>query len=184
MATSRLSQSWNNNTYSVPAPPIGNATITATTGSPTIDSSTRSGKTIYKFTGSGSITVGTAGYVECLVIGGGGGGCQQGGGGGAGGLYYKTSLFLPIGANTITVGGAGTAGTYQGNIIYNGNTSSIGTVFYAPGGGGGGIAVGGYAMCMGGNPGGSGGGGGGGAGSTGTNSNGGAGGAGCILLYY
>ena len=40
---------------------IGKATVTASTGSPTIDSATRAGKTIYKFTGSGSITVGTAG---------------------------------------------------------------------------------------------------------------------------
>ena len=53
---------------------LGLATVTATTGSPTIDSSTRAGKTIYKFTGSGSITIGTAGTCEVLVIGGGGGG--------------------------------------------------------------------------------------------------------------
>ena len=35
---------------------IGKATVTGTTGSPTVDTSSRSGKTIYKFTGSGSIT--------------------------------------------------------------------------------------------------------------------------------
>ena len=40
---------------------IGKATYTATTGSPTIDTSSRAGKTIIKFTGSGSITIGTAG---------------------------------------------------------------------------------------------------------------------------
>jgi hypothetical protein len=51
---------------------IGKATVSATTGSPTIDAATRAGKTIYKFTGSGSITVGTAGTAEILVIGGGG----------------------------------------------------------------------------------------------------------------
>ena len=54
---------------------IGKATVTGTTGSPNIDSSTRAGKTIYKFTGSGTITIGTAGTCEVLVIGGGGGGC-------------------------------------------------------------------------------------------------------------
>ena len=51
---------------------IGKATVTGTTGSPTVDSSTRAGKTIYKFTGSGSITIGTAGTAELLVVGGGG----------------------------------------------------------------------------------------------------------------
>ena len=40
---------------------IGKATVTATTGSPTVDTSSRAGKTIYKFAGSGSITVGSAG---------------------------------------------------------------------------------------------------------------------------
>ena len=33
------------------------AVISSSTGSPTIDTSSRSGKTIYKFTGSGSITI-------------------------------------------------------------------------------------------------------------------------------
>ena len=63
---------------------IGKATATASTGSPTIDSATRAGKTIYKFTGSGSITIGTAGTCEVLVVGGGGGGGCQGGAGGGG----------------------------------------------------------------------------------------------------
>ena len=40
---------------------MGKATYTATTGSPTVDTSTRAGKTIIKYTGSGSITIGTAG---------------------------------------------------------------------------------------------------------------------------
>lgn len=73
---------------------IGKATVTATTGSPTIDTSSRPGKTIYKYTGSGTITVGTAGTAEILIIGGGGGGAQNRGGGGAGGLFYSTSFFL------------------------------------------------------------------------------------------
>ena len=77
---------------------IGKATVTETTGSPTIDSSTRSPKTIYKFTGSGSITIGTAGTAEVLIVGGGGGGGggdNGGGGGGAGGYVYSASQFLP-----------------------------------------------------------------------------------------
>ena len=35
---------------------VGRAAVSGTTGSPTIDSATRTPKTIYKFTGSGSIT--------------------------------------------------------------------------------------------------------------------------------
>jgi hypothetical protein len=84
---------------------IGKATVTATTGSPTVDTSSRAGKTIYKFTGSGSITVGTAGTCEILVIGGGGGGAR--GGGGAGGFSYNASALLPSGTLTVTVGGGG-----------------------------------------------------------------------------
>jgi hypothetical protein len=72
---------------------IGKATVTGTTGSPTVNTNARAGKTIYDFTGSGSITVGTAGTVEVLTIGGGGaGGSNQGGGGGAGGYVYDDHL--------------------------------------------------------------------------------------------
>ena len=53
---------------------IGTAIVTATTGSPTIDTSSRPGKTIYKYTGSGTITIATGGMAEVLIIGGGGGG--------------------------------------------------------------------------------------------------------------
>ena len=58
---------------------LGKATVTGTTGSPSVDTTTRAGKTIYNFTGSGSITVGTAGTCEVFVLGGGGGGGQGGG---------------------------------------------------------------------------------------------------------
>jgi hypothetical protein len=61
---------------------IGPAIISDTTGSPTVDTSSRPGKTIYKFTGSGSITVPIAGYAEMLLIGGGGSGASKFGGGG------------------------------------------------------------------------------------------------------
>jgi hypothetical protein len=72
--------------FPTPADEIGKATVTASTGSPTIDSATRAGKTIYKFTGSGTITVGAAGYAEILVIGGGGAGPN------AGGMTYDADL--------------------------------------------------------------------------------------------
>ena len=39
---------------------VPKATVSGTTGSPTVDSSTRAGKTIYKFTGSGSVKIGRA----------------------------------------------------------------------------------------------------------------------------
>jgi hypothetical protein len=61
---------------------IGKATVTATTGSPTIDTTSRPGKTIYKFLSSGSITIGTAGTCEVLVVGGGGSGAKNWGGAG------------------------------------------------------------------------------------------------------
>ena len=98
---------------------LSKATYTATTGSPTIDTSTRAGKTIIKYTGSGSITIGTAGTCEVLVIGGGGSGGSggaQGGGGGAGGYYYDTAALLQSGTLTVTIGGGAAAnGTSTGN---------------------------------------------------------------------
>ena len=99
---------------------IGKATVTATTGSPTIDSSTRSPKTLYKFTSSGSITIGAAGTAEILVIGGGGGGggASNGGngGGGAGGYLYDASALLPAGTLTVTVGNGGSGGTQSSTL--------------------------------------------------------------------
>ena len=111
---------------------IGKATVTATTGSPSIDSVTRAGKTIYRFTGSGTITIGSGGTCEILVVGGGGGGGGAyiygcGGGGGAGQLIYDTNFILPAGATTITIGAGGGK---------HGNSTRLGSV-YAMGGGGG-----------------------------------------------
>jgi hypothetical protein len=100
------------------------ATVTGTTGSPTVDTSSRPGKTIYKFTGSGSITVGVAGTCEYLVIG--GGVCN-----GAGGLIYNTSAVLPSGTLTVTVGaGFGFPSTSGGS----GNPSRLGDVVALAGG--------------------------------------------------
>lgn len=115
---------------------VAKAAITSTTGSPTIDTTSRPGKTIYKFTGSGSITVGAVGTAEILVVGGGGGVYTSGGGGGAGGYLYNASALLPAGTLTVTVGTGGTA-TPTNNIGYNGAASRLGD-YYALGGGYGG----------------------------------------------
>lgn len=112
---------------------IGKATVTATTGSPTVDTSSRSGKTIYKFTGSGSITIGSAGTAEILVCGGGGGGGLSAGG--AGGYIYDTAAILPSGTLTVTIGAGGTCNpTAPDYWALPGTASRLGN-FVAPGGG-------------------------------------------------
>lgn len=103
---------------------VPKATVTSTTGSPTIDTSSRAGKTIYKFTGSGTITIGTAGTCEYLVIG--GGACN-----GAGGLIYNTSAVLPSGTLTVTIG-AGVGFNSYGNSV--GNPSRLGDIVALAGG--------------------------------------------------
>jgi hypothetical protein len=129
--------------FPVPLAATPQATVTSTTGSPTIDTTTRAGKTIYIFNGSGSITVGTAGTAEVLIIaGGGGGGPSQGGAGGAGGYIYNASILLNAGTQTITVG-AGSSNNGRMGIL--GNPSSIGVPpigYTAIGGGGGGYGSG------------------------------------------
>jgi hypothetical protein len=119
---------------------IGTAIVTGTTGSPTVDTSSRPGKTIYKFTGSGTITVQNGGMAEILIIGGGGGGSQ--GGGGAGGYYYQSSLYIAAGTQTVTIGAGGAGKNYNIENGISGNASICG-IDFAPGGGGGGAAGGG-----------------------------------------
>jgi len=66
---------WDGSAWGLPTP--GAAVISSTTGAPDITpGEVIDGVTydIYEFKGSGSITVGTAGFAELLVIGGGGGG--------------------------------------------------------------------------------------------------------------
>ena len=108
-------------------PPVHCYPVT-TTGSPTVDSATRAGKTIYKFTSSGSITVGTAGSCEVLVV----------GGGGAGGMLTGTTSVMPSTAYAITVG-AGGAGTTSSAHGGNGTNSTLSS-FTATGGGAGGYS--------------------------------------------
>lgn len=102
------------------------ATVTGTTGSPTIDTSSRPGKTIYKYTGSGTITIGVAGSCEYLVIGG-------GHSNGAGGYIYNTSAFLPAGTLTVTIG-AGSAVPSSSPRIMTGNATRLGDITALPGG--------------------------------------------------
>lgn len=91
---------------------LTSADVSSTTGSPTITSG--GGYTVYKFTGSGSITFGKAGLCDVLVVGGGGAGGANNaktsvsgrGGGGAGG-YIENTFYLPSGTSTITIGGGG-----------------------------------------------------------------------------
>ena len=102
------------------------ATVTGTTGSPTIDTSSRPGKTIYKFTGSGTITVGVAGTCEYLVIGG-------GHNNGAGGYIYNASAVLPAGTLTVTIG-AGAAVPVSPPKMQTGNPSRLGDITALAGG--------------------------------------------------
>ena len=101
---------------------IPKATYTATTGSPTIDTASRAGKTIIKYTGSGSITVGTAGTCEVLVVAGGGGGVTSGGSSATGGNGGSGSGGGSSG-NTNSGGGGGGTG-YSLNSGYAGSGGS------------------------------------------------------------
>ena len=120
------------------------ADVSGTTGSPTISTYTDGGigYTVYKFTGSGSITLGRAGLCDVLLIGGGGGGGGGvGGGGGAGSFLSVTGAYLPSGAQTVVVGAGGAGRSFGSTDIgmpgNNGIASSLWS-FYAPAGGGGG----------------------------------------------
>jgi hypothetical protein len=129
-----------NSSIKGPVTGIPKATVTATTGSPTIDAVSRAGKTIYIFNSSGSITVDTGGTAEILLVGGGGaGGSNNGGGGGGGGHLYSASEFLPSGTLTVTVGAGGTGASPPATIEeMSGKPSRLGNIF-AYGGGFGGL---------------------------------------------
>ena len=92
----------------------------------------------YKYltvTGTQSVTFDTAGLADVLLIGAGGGGGNDAAGG-AGGFLSLTNLYVPLGAQTVTIGGGG-VGTVSGVQPVIGSA----TVFlgiYSPGGGGGG----------------------------------------------
>ena len=85
----------------------------------------------YTWTGSGSMTVSSAGYMDLMVVGGGAGGGFDGGswraGGGGGGVRFGI-FWVPAASHTVTVGGSGSSNGF-------GNTSSFGTVLRCGGGG-------------------------------------------------
>lgn len=98
---------------------------------------TTGGYTYHAFTTSGTLTVTTAGVVEALLVGGGGAGGQAGGGGGGGGggVKHYSSLYLPAGSHTVTVGAGG---DYTDLSLANGRDSTIANYAIAFGGGRGG----------------------------------------------
>jgi len=91
------------------------------------------------FTASGTLTVTTAGFADIVVCGGGGGGgatitVDNGGGGGGGEI--STSVYLPVGTLTVTIGAGGAINT-------RGNTTRLND-FYGIGGGPGGQNIPGH----------------------------------------
>ena len=88
--------------------------------------------------GSGTLTVTTAGFADIVVCGGGGGSSAPsntyGGGGGAGGVLVGTQVYLPVGTLTVTVGAGGAAGAATAERGTAGNASRLGD-FYGVGGG-------------------------------------------------
>jgi hypothetical protein len=96
---------------------VGNAVFSgAATG-------TYTGFAYKTFVSSGTLTVTTAGFAD-ILIGAGGGGCGgdtganaiNAGGGGGGGIFGGgvTTVFLPVGTHTVTVGAGGARWTQQG----------------------------------------------------------------------
>ena len=86
------------------------------------------------FTGSGTLTVTTAGFADLVVCGGGGAASNgNGAAGGAGGVLQVTNAYLPVGTLTVTIGAGGTAAGTSG---ISGNPTRIDS-YYSPQGGGG-----------------------------------------------
>lgn len=156
LATAKI---WDGGTW-IPAAgagsPIEFATISATTGSPTTGSFTDANGiawNYYKFTGSGTMTLDTDGYLDVIVVGGGGGGhradstrwsCAPGGG-----VRWGIHWF-GAGSKTVTVGAGGAVASMGGNsrfdTLYAGGAdqgrATTGTVtgkWYGPDYGGGGL---------------------------------------------
>jgi hypothetical protein len=128
----------------------GGGTVLSCTGG--TQTSGLNGGTIFTFTSSGTLTCNQSFTAQILVVGGGGaGGANEnlnfgGGGGGAGGYCatatqtcgLSSSVTIPSGATTVTVGTGGTGGSGTGP---SGNNSILGTLVNgstgAVGGGGG-----------------------------------------------
>lgn len=117
---------------------VVDAVVTEVTG--TYTETTVGGDTVYKFTGNGTITLGSSTSAWVLVVGGGGGGggSYYSGGGGAGAFNELTNTTLPAGTLNITVG-TGQQGGSTNDVAGSGTggTSSIvggGYTLYAAGG--------------------------------------------------
>ena len=117
----------------------------STTGSPTVDTSSVSGKTILTYSaGSGGFTLNSDFDVEYLLIAGGGGGGRDGysvrwsNGGGAGGVLQGTAS-MTSGTYPITVGtgGAGGNGNSYTAVVGGDGTDSTFNGMTSVGGGGG-----------------------------------------------
>jgi hypothetical protein len=125
------------------------ATVSGTTGSPTVTSIT--GYTVYDFAASGSFTLPATGWVETLVCGGGGGAATgTGGSGGGGGVRYG-SFLLAAGTYTVTVGAGGAGGAsgspgglseIVGVVSVGGGEGANSRTTHGWGGGGAGAAAG------------------------------------------
>jgi hypothetical protein len=105
------------------------ATVSGTTGSPTITSIT--GYTLYKWgsSGAGSITFDRAGWVRVLVVagGGGGGGNNTAYGGAAGsGAVQEAWIYVTPGTYNLQVGAAGSGSTGTGG---NGGPSWLDKIY-------------------------------------------------------
>lgn len=111
------------------------ATVTATTGSPTI--TTVGTRTVYKFTGAGSITT-TAGEVEVLIV---GAGSASGGSDGNGARIMTGTQTLTAATHTVAIGASGgtpsTVGSLNSGQIARAfnlaNTTGAGGTSAAPG---------------------------------------------------
>lgn len=127
------------NTWSFVRGGFPKAVVASSTAAST-ESVTASGKaaTVYKFTGTGSITLSTGGLVDVLCVGPGGSGGDSGGGaagaGGAGGYVIKTDLYIPAGSNTVYIG-AGMANSFS--VVGNPQVSTLAGVTAVGGGNGG-----------------------------------------------
>lgn len=146
LSTSTITQQVRFASMAGPAQLIRFAKIGATTGSPATGQMTDGdGVTwnYYDFTGNGSVTVDSPGYVDVLVVGGGGAGARQGTsgnqaicGGGAGAVRWGLQ-FASAATHTIVIGAGGSGGTtVNSHLVSNpGSGSSFGTVLLAGGGG-------------------------------------------------
>lgn len=123
------------------------ATSSGSTATPSSGLQPGNGFTYHTFTGPGTLSVTSPGYVELMVIGAGGGACGHAasGGGGAGGMAINRNLLLPTGSYTVTVPTSGGGGVPQHYSAGGGSPSSIsGNGITVTGLGGG--AAGGYSQ--------------------------------------